>query len=89
MNKTLITAAMVAMLGTSVMADDFDNTAMKMTAVTDNYSISVKDKKTGATEFAIGSEVASLNTTVRPQIAKFELQKKQTNKNQKPTTIYR
>ena len=64
MKKTLITAALVAMLGTSVMADDFDNTAMKMTAVTDNYSISVKSPKTGATEFAIGSEVASLDTTV-------------------------
>ena len=64
MNKTLITAALVAMLGTSVMADDFDNTAMKMTAVTDDYSISVKSPKTGATEFAIGGEVASVDATV-------------------------
>lgn len=64
MKKTLITAALVAMLGTSVMADDFDNTAIKMTAVTDNYSVSVKSPKTGATEFAIGTEVASLDTTV-------------------------
>ena len=46
------------------MADDFDNTAIKMTAVTEDYSISIKAPKTGATEFAIGGEVASLDTSV-------------------------
>jgi hypothetical protein len=29
MKKTIITVALATMLGTSVMADDFDNTAMK------------------------------------------------------------
>jgi hypothetical protein len=64
MKKTIITVALATMLGTSVMADDFDNTAMKMTAVTEDYSISIKAPKTGATEFSIGGEVASLDTSV-------------------------
>ena len=65
MKKTLITAALVAMLGTSVMADDFDNTAIKMTAKTDDYSISVKDKKTGATEFHLRGDVGPIDATVK------------------------
>ena len=65
MKKTLITAAMVAMLGTSVMADDFDNTAIKMTAKTDDYSISVKDKKTGATEFHLRGDVGPIDATIK------------------------
>ena len=64
MKKTIITVALATMLGTSVMADDFDNTAIKMTAVTEDYSISIKAPKTGATEFSIGGEVASLDTSV-------------------------
>tara|TARA_B100000902_G_scaffold223430_1_gene212261 strand:- start:867 stop:1454 length:588 start_codon:yes stop_codon:yes gene_type:complete len=65
MKKTLITAALVAMLGTSVMADDFDNTAIKMTAKTDDYSISIKDKKTGATEFHLRGDVGPIDTTIK------------------------
>ena len=65
MKKTLITAALVAMLGTSVMADDFDNTAIKMTAKTDDYSISIKDKKTGATEFHLRGDVGPIDATVK------------------------
>ncbi len=63
MKKTILTVAMAAMLSTTAMADDFDNTAIKMTAETDAYSISIKAPKTGATEFAIGGEVASLDAT--------------------------
>jgi len=64
MKKTILTVAIATMLSTTAFADDFDNTALKMTAVTDDYSISVKSPKTGATEFAIGGEVASLDATV-------------------------
>ena len=41
MNRTIITVALAMMLGTSAMADDWDNTAIKMTAKTDDYSISI------------------------------------------------
>jgi len=47
-----MTIAMVAMFSTAAVADDYDNTAIKLTAVTDNYSISVKAPETGAQEFA-------------------------------------
>tara|TARA_B100000927_G_scaffold139181_1_gene112326 strand:- start:306 stop:893 length:588 start_codon:yes stop_codon:yes gene_type:complete len=65
MKKTLITVALAAMLGTSALAGDFDNTAIKMTAKTDDYSISVKDKKTGATEFHLRGDVGPIDTTVK------------------------
>lgn len=55
--------AAAAMLSTAAMAGDFDNTAVKMTAVTDTYSLSVKAPKTGATEFAVGSTVGPVDVT--------------------------
>ena len=42
MKKIITTVALATMLSTAAVADDFDNTAMKLTAVTDNYSISIK-----------------------------------------------
>ena len=50
---TIATVAMMA--STSAMAGDWDNTAVKMTAVSNDYSISVKAPETGATEFAVGA----------------------------------
>ena len=65
MRKTLTSLAVLATLfGSTAFADDYDNTAMKMTAVSDDYSISIKAPKTGATELAVGGEVASLDATV-------------------------
>jgi hypothetical protein len=54
MNKMMTIAAVAMMASTSAMAGDWDNTAVKMTAVSDDYSISVKTPETGATEFALG-----------------------------------
>ena len=65
MIKTITTIAAVAMLSTTAMAADWDNTAVKVTAQTDDYSISVKSPKTGATEFAVGGIVASVDATVK------------------------
>ena len=64
MKKTIMTVALATLLSTTAFAGDYDNTAMKMTAETDDYSISIKAPKTGATELAIGGEVASLDGTV-------------------------
>ena len=64
MKKTIMTVALATLLSTTAFAGDYDNTAMKMTAETDDYSISIKAPKTGATELAIGGEVASLDATV-------------------------
>jgi hypothetical protein len=63
MKKTIMMVAAAAMLSTAAVAGDFDNTAVKMTAVTDTYSLSVKAPKTGATEFAVGSTVGPVNVT--------------------------
>lgn len=65
MNRTIITVALAMMLGTSAMADDWDNTAIKMTAKTDDYSISIKDKKTGATEFHLRGDVGPIDATLK------------------------
>ena len=65
MKKTLLTVAIATMLSSTAFAEDFDNTAIKMTAVTDDYSISIKSPKTGATEFAVAGEVSSLDATVK------------------------
>ena len=64
----MLSVAVAAMItSTSAIAADWDNTAIKMTAVTDDYSISVKSPKTGATEFALGTEVTGtgIDATVK------------------------
>lgn len=62
MKKTLIaTVAAMAMFSTTAMAEDYDNTAVKLTAQTDTYSVSVKSPKTGATEFAAKSTVGPVD----------------------------
>jgi hypothetical protein len=48
MKKTMMSIALVAMISTSAMAEDYDNTAVKLTAETDNYSLSIKSPETGA-----------------------------------------
>lgn len=65
MKKTLLMVAVATMLSSTAFAEDFDNTAIKMTAVTDDYSISIKSPETGATEFAVAGEVSSLDATVK------------------------
>ena len=65
MKKTIITVALATMLGTSALAGDFDNTAIKMTAKTDTYSVSIKDKETGATEFHLRGDLGPVDTTVK------------------------
>ena len=65
MKKTLLMVAIATMLSSTAFAEDFDNTAIKMTAVTDDYSISIKSPETGATEFAVAGEVSSLDATVK------------------------
>ena len=37
MKKTLLMVAIATMLSSTAFAEDFDNTAIKMTAVTDDY----------------------------------------------------
>lgn len=63
MTKTLATIAVAAMISTSALAEDYDNTAVKMTAVTDNYSVSIKSPKTGATEFSASTGVGLVDVT--------------------------
>ena len=61
-NKLMIVAAL-AMFSTTAMAEDYDNTAIKLTAVTDNYSISIKAPETGAQEFAFGTTAGPVDVT--------------------------
>jgi len=66
MTKILTSMAVIAtLLSTSAFAGDYDNTAMKMTAVSDDYSISIKAPKTGATELAIGGQIASVDAMIK------------------------
>ena len=63
MKKTMMSIALVAMISTSAMAEDYDNTAVKLTAETDNYSLSIKSPKTGATEFSATTGVGYVDVT--------------------------
>jgi len=50
----------MAMVSTAAFADDYDNTAVKLTAKTETYNISVKAPKTGAQEFAVGTNLQGI-----------------------------
>ena len=60
---TMMMVAAAAMISTAATAGDFDNTAVKLTAQTDAYSISVKAPETGATEFAVSVTTAPVDVT--------------------------
>ena len=60
---TMMMIAAVAMISTAAVAGDYDNTAVKLTAQSDAYSISVKAPETGATEFAVGTTVGPVDLT--------------------------
>lgn len=53
--KHIAILAVTAMISTSALAADYDNTSVKITAQTEAYHLSVKAPETGATMFAIGS----------------------------------
>ena len=55
--------AAAAMISTAAVAADFDNTAVKLTAQSEAFSISVKAPETGATEFAVGTTVGPVDVT--------------------------
>ena len=59
MKKLLLVAAM-AIFGSSAMADNFDNTTAKLTAKSENYGVSFKAPKTGATELAANTNVGGV-----------------------------
>ena len=60
---TMMMIAAVAMISTAAVAADYDNTAVKLTAQSDAYSISVKAPETGATEFAVGTTAGPVDLT--------------------------
>ena len=60
---TMIMVAAVAMISTAAVAADYDNTAVKLTAQSDAYSISIKSPETGATEYAVGTTVGPVDLT--------------------------
>ena len=60
---TMMMVAAVAMISTAAVAGDYDNTAVKLTAQSDAYSISVKAPETGATEYAVGTTVGPVDLT--------------------------
>ena len=62
MKKIMMDAA-AAMFSTAAVAGDFDNTAVKLTAQSEAFSISVKAPETGATEFAVGTTVGPVDVT--------------------------
>ena len=63
MKSTMMMIAAAAMFSTAAVAGDFDNTAVKLTAQSEAFSISVKAPETGATEFAVGTTVGPVDLT--------------------------
>jgi len=61
--KKIMMVAAAAMISTAATAGDFDNTAVKLTAQSEAFSISVKAPETGATEFAVGTTVGPVDVT--------------------------
>jgi len=53
--KHIAIFAIAAIISTSALAEDYDNTAVKFTAQTESFHISIAEPKTGASSFAIGS----------------------------------
>jgi len=53
--KHIAIFAVAAMISTSAMAADYDNTSVKITAKTEAFHISMKAPETGAQELALGS----------------------------------
>ena len=63
MKSTMMMIAAAAMFSTAAVAGDFDNTAVKLTAQSEAFSVSVKAPETGATEFAVGTTVGPVDVT--------------------------
>lgn len=63
MKKTLLAVAAMAMFSTAAIAENYDNTAVKLTAKTENYSFAVKSPKTGATDFEASTTVGPVDVT--------------------------
>ena len=63
MKSTMMMVAAAAMISTAAVAADFDNTAVKLTAQSEAFSVSVKAPETGATEFAVGTTVGPVDVT--------------------------
>ena len=62
MRKIII--AMATLFAVNVAnAEDYDNTAVKLTAKTDNYAVSIKAPETGATELAATTGVGPVDLT--------------------------
>jgi len=63
MTKTITAAIFMAALSTSAFAEDFNNTAGKVTLESEKFSFSVTTPKTGANAYALGGEVGPVNAT--------------------------
>ena len=63
MTKLFTLAAAALLLSTTAQAGDYDNMAVKLTAKTDAYSLSIKSPETGATEYAVGTTVGPVDLT--------------------------
>ena len=63
MTKLFTLAAAALLLSTTARAGDYDNMAVKLTAKTNAYSLSIKSPETGATQFAVGTTVGPVAVT--------------------------
>lgn len=79
----MIAAVTTAMLSTTAMAEDWDNTSVVLTAKTQDYSISLEKPKSGADQLTVGRDLsvlgnlsATLKTNGDVQDYKVQLNKK-------------
>lgn len=63
MKKLGLAVALATMFSTAALAGDYDNTSVKVTAQSEAYSLSVNSPKTGATEFAVGTQFEGVGLT--------------------------
>tara|TARA_B110000483_G_scaffold10905_1_gene12688 strand:- start:252 stop:857 length:606 start_codon:yes stop_codon:yes gene_type:complete len=64
MKKMMTVVTALTLMATSAFAENYDNSTMKLTAVSEDYSISVKTPETGANQFAFGTTVGPVDASV-------------------------
>ena len=64
MRNLLIASVLAAGLSTSALADNYDNTVLSMTAVSEKFTLSVKAPETGSQEYAISRDLGLVDGSI-------------------------
>ena len=64
MRNLLIASVLAAGLSSSALADNYDNTVLSMTAVSEKFTLSVKAPETGSQEYAIATDLGLVDGSI-------------------------